>query len=112
MSMPLGPIDICCDAPPYPIVRACGRLGFTTPEDVRWQRLDRPFDGPAGWRELLKGPTLTALLGRAAGRDETCACGQPPPALESYTFVLASGKEVCCLLGQCQRCRTICWAEA
>jgi hypothetical protein len=29
-------LGIECDAPPYGIVRACHKLGFLTPEDVRW----------------------------------------------------------------------------
>ena len=36
MSSELGLLEVECDAPPYPIVRACRKLGLIAPEDVRW----------------------------------------------------------------------------
>ena len=100
MSGELGPIDIRCDAPPYPVVKACERLGFRNPRDVRWCRVNRQtIEKPRG---LI--PWLSA--GRAP-----CACGQPLPGLESYTFTFASGKQTRYYLGQCRRCQTIFWDE-
>jgi hypothetical protein len=58
MSNQLGPIDVCCDAPPYPIVKACAQLGFLMPEDVRWCQMSHlgdqglPADSRSpGWRD-------------------------------------------------------------
>ena len=49
MAENLGPIDVLCDAPPYPVVKACAGLGFTRPQDVRWCRIDRSkLRRPAG----------------------------------------------------------------
>lgn len=98
MAKDLGPIEILCDAPPYPVVKACAGLGFREPQDVRWARLDR--------RRLRRPAGLFPWLRPAAPR---CACGQPLPALESYTFTFVSGSQARYHLGQCRRCRTIYW---
>jgi hypothetical protein len=88
MSGELGPIDIQCDAPPYPVVRACERLGLRTPQDVRWSRVNR-----------------FALL----GGQLTCSCDQPLPPLESYTFTFVTGKQATYYLAQCPHCNAIFW---
>jgi hypothetical protein len=98
MSGNLGPIDIQCDAPPYPVVKACVSLGFHEPEDVRWCRIER--------RRLRRPSSLFPWL-RAA--IPMCVCGQPLPKLESYTFTFVSGSQLEYHLGQCSRCRTIYW---
>jgi hypothetical protein len=41
MFTSLGPIDVCCEAPEYPIVEACKQLGFRSPWDVRWLHRSR-----------------------------------------------------------------------
>ncbi|HXG08423.1 MAG TPA: hypothetical protein VNK04_01410 [Gemmataceae bacterium] len=112
MSKPLGPIEICCDAPPYNIVRACSQLGFRTPEDVRWFRMSHFLSESTSWRELLKHQPWKVFLGMYHLEDRTCSCGQSLPRLERYTFMLITGKELSYLLGQCSRCRTIFWEEA
>jgi hypothetical protein len=88
MSEELGPIDIVCDAPPYPVVRACQRLGFRDPQDVRWCRANH-FAAP-----------------------RSCACGQTLPPLESYTFTFVTGNQASYLLAQCRRCQSIYWEKA
>jgi hypothetical protein len=99
MSGELGPIEFVCDAPPYPVVKACSELGFSRPQDVRWQRVDRksvqPRTGLLPWR-------------RAAA---PCSCGTPLPDLESYTFTFVSGSQAKYYLGQCRHCRTIYWDQ-
>ena len=97
MSDDLGPIDFDCDAPAYNVVRACERLGFVTPQDVRWRRLAR-----------RRVPSAGGLLGPDALADP-CSCGQAGPRLESYTFTFLTGKQAVYLLGQCPRCHTIFW---
>lgn len=101
MSKELGPLEVVCDAPPYPIVKACGGLGFLFAQDVRWCRADR--------RGLQRSPVLIPW---ARGRAPSCSCGQPVPALESYTFTFVSGGQAQYYLGQCGRCRTIYWDKA
>jgi hypothetical protein len=104
MSMQLGPMEICCDAPPYNIVQACTQLGFHNPEDVRWSRTGRQ----GGFGQLA----LEAIR-VAGGRGTTqCVCGQRMPLLQRYLFLLLNGKELTYLLGQCERCRTIFWEGA
>ncbi len=88
MSSELGPIDIHCDAPPYPVVRACQRVGLRSPQDVRWCRVNR-FAAPEG----------------RAG----CRCRQARPRLESYTFTFVTGKQAAYFLAQCEACGTIFW---
>jgi hypothetical protein len=100
MSSDLGPIEIVCDAPPYPVVRACAGLGFHGAQDVRWRRLDR---------RRLKRPT--GLFPWLRGSKPACTCGQPLPALESYTFTFVSGSKAEYFLAQCARCRTIFWDQ-
>jgi hypothetical protein len=100
MAKELGPIDLECDAPPYPVVRACVGLGFHTPQDVRWQRHDRRRPKrPVGLFPWLRG-------GKAA-----CPCGRPVAELESYTFTFVSGSKSEYYLAQCRRCHTIFWDE-
>ena len=113
MSSPLGPIEILCDAPPYPIVRAGHRIGLLTPEDVRWCRMSRFLkehaERPGGGFHL---PGWKLLLGMGRGPEGACTCGQKLPLLERYTFTFRTGEEVFYLIGQCGRCRTVFWDEA
>jgi hypothetical protein len=98
MSSELGPFEIDCDAPSYFVVRACEGLGFRTPQDVRWRRIDRRnLERPGGFFPWLRA------------NASCCSCGQPLPALEGYTFTFISGRQTEYHLGQCQRCRTIFW---
>ena len=111
MSDPLGPMEIECDAPSYPIVRACQRLGFHSPQDVRWCRVSRRGNQRSDWRQFLRRP-WQLLLGTSEASGNTCFCGQALPAPEMYTFTLISGKEVYYLMGQCGQCHTIFWDQA
>jgi hypothetical protein len=108
MAKRLGPIEIDCDAPPYPIVQACRRLGLRDPEDVRWCRMSR---GPSGgWWKVLQAKTWSKAP--APGKqDARCACGGELPELPRYTFTLLSGTRLSFFLGQCGYCRTILWSE-
>jgi hypothetical protein len=110
MSSSLGPIDMECDAPPYPIVRECRSLGMRDPEDVRWCRLVRSPPGAAGWCGLFTVPSWRSDSARASSGSR-CSCGQPLPALTRYAFRLSSGREVVYRIGQCPRCRTMYWSE-
>jgi hypothetical protein len=114
MSSPLGPIDIICDAPPYPVVRASHGLGFSRPEDVRWARLSHfqaerdslwELLNPLSWKQALAGH------GRSH-RQQTCSCGKDLPLLERYLFTYADGRQEAYLLAQCLRCHTVFWEDA
>lgn len=97
MAENLGPLDVLCDAPPYPVVKACANLGFARPQDVRWGRLDR--------RKQRRPAGLFWLRSSAPA----CTCGQPLPAMESYVFTFVSGSQTRYYLSQCKRCRAIYW---
>jgi hypothetical protein len=111
MSSQLGPIDIECDAPPYPIVRAGRLVGMNEPEDVRWCRLSHFVGLRTGWKAVLNPKAWKLLINRLGSGQTTCSCGQALPELEEYTFIFRTGKELSYLMGQCGRCRTIFWEE-
>jgi hypothetical protein len=111
MSQQLGPIDVSCDAPGYPIVRAASRVGVTTPEDVRWCRMSHFLEQAGGWKGLFHPTTWTKLLVRGEAGDQICSCGAQLPVLERVTFTFTTGREETYLLGQCARCRTVFWEE-
>ena len=99
MSSELGPIEILCDSPPYSVVRACQRLGFTSPQDVRWTRVNQ-----------LAGTPATGIIAWFSSSGKvTCSCGCKMPRLDSYTFTFVTGKQAQYSLGQCNRCQSIFW---
>lgn len=103
-------IEIECDAPPYPIVQACGQLGFHSPEDVRWdwQESAATPQGPSGVPFRL----LQWLFGKRKPVQGHCVCGRETPRLNRYIFTLSSGEELHLFLGQCPRCSTMTWHRA
>jgi hypothetical protein len=111
MSGPLGPLDIDCDAPSYPVVAACDQLGFQFPLDVRWCRLSHFIDSHASSFHLFSSDSWKRLFGGRPPQEPTCACGMPLPAMTQYTFTYLSMDQVEYLMGQCSRCRTIFWEE-
>jgi hypothetical protein len=111
MSSQLGPIAICCDAPPYPVVKACCHFHIQSPEDVRWLRMtefrtrqDRSQHGPSllFWKTFWK---------RGERRARTCTCGQPLPELSLVGITFNTGDKALYFLGQCSRCWTVFWDE-
>jgi hypothetical protein len=112
MFSQLGRPEICCDAPPYGIVRACEKCGFSSPLDVRWCRLSH-FVNRAGQREGTIGLRFWQwLFGKPKLKARACTCGQPLPHLKEVGFTFLSKKAGDYLLGQCPRCRTMFWDEA
>jgi hypothetical protein len=111
MTNSLGPIDICCDAPPYPIVQSCVEIGIESPEDVRWCRLVEHRNAQSLFRQLIQFPPWSVIFdGRVLG-EGPCTCGQMLPQLRHYVFTFATGEECAYYLGQCPRCRTVFWEE-
>ena len=111
MSSDLGLLEFECDAPPYPIVRACRKLGMSDPEDVRWCRKSRHARRHHGWIHFLASPIWGRLLGRTDAETPTCVCGQPLPEIDCYSFTYQTGEQIEYEMGQCIRCRTIYWEK-
>lgn len=107
----LGLLEVECDAPPYPIVRACRKLGIRKPEDVRWCCKSHSPRRHHGWIRFLASPIWGRLLGRTETVGHSCSCGQALPELESYSFTFQTGEQVEYDIGQCPRCRTIYWEK-
>lgn len=110
-SIQLRPIKLVCDAPHYEVVKASGRIGLRSPEDVRWRRQS----------SLRNEPTKRTTLARRLWRllfafglpefEETCRCGSILPERRSIRLRTRSGSEIRYALAQCGRCRTIVWDE-
>src|SRR5262245_55450811 len=100
----LGPIDICCDAPPYSIVQACNMIGMQDPEDVRWLRLSAVLGEDDYGHAGEKRGSLSALFGLGKPGRSTCTCGAQLPELQKYLFTFLTGKEMAFLLAQCGKC--------
>jgi len=111
MSSRLGPIDVDCDAPNYPIVKACERLGMYCPEDVRWSRMSHYLSAFVGWKGLFNRHTWKMLWETRARGEKGCFCGESLPRLMMYTFTLNTGEELSFFLGQCLRCHTVFWEQ-
>jgi hypothetical protein len=111
MAQQLGPVEIVCDAPPYGIVRACCRVGFGSPADVRWERLHEHLRAQEKRGSLLSLRTWKAFF-RRGPKPRACRCGADLPEMALYQFTTVWGKRTGYLLGQCRRCRTIFWEEA
>src|SRR5689334_4778315 len=90
MATRLGPLEITCDAPPYPVVRACQRLGVQTPEDVRWCRLSSFLHGGSSRVPIFNFNAWKVFLG-AAPPGLSCTCGQELPTPECYKFTFLHG---------------------
>jgi hypothetical protein len=111
MSGRLGLFEIHCDAPPYPIVRACREAGFRSPLDVRWVRLSHFLTEQASWGQRFWRQPWKALLGWGRPRTTGCTCGHILPPMQKITFTFVDEGAGDLLLGQCPRCHTIFWEE-
>jgi hypothetical protein len=100
-----------CDAPSYGIVRACRKLGFLDPEDVRWCSKINAHQAPPKQQGGLLTQAFKALFRRAASRRAGCICRCQLPKLDKYTFTFICGGKKHLLLGQCRRCLTIFWKD-
>src|SRR6266699_1246588 len=101
MSMKqLGPIDVSCEAPPYPIVKACQLVQFKRPEDVRWLRASNYLEFMGNRLEGLEVDTWKSFLSSQGPIGTSCSCGRRLPLLDKYQFFFASGSRTHFLLGQ------------
>jgi hypothetical protein len=111
MSDRTGQFEVCCDAPPYGIVRACEGCGLRAPLDVRWCRLRHVLAREEQPNAPLGVQVWRWLLGRKRRKPQACTCGEPLPDLKKYGFSMRSKKVGDYLLGQCRRCGTMFWDE-
>lgn len=109
MSKPLGPIDVCCDAPPYAVVRMSRDAGVRSPEDVRWVRVNAPRGEPRDQTRGLLGYLRELLRGAPCNVGGACTCGESLPDLSVVVASLDEGEEPAYVLGQCPRCGTVFW---
>jgi hypothetical protein len=105
-------MEICCDAPPYLIVRACEWVGFRSPLDVRWCPLALVPDRPDGQQATLGLRLWNWFSGGREPCGKTCFCGKRLPRLEQYSFTHVNGDVTVYHLGQCRRCRSLFWEAA
>ena len=99
----LGPMEVICDAPPYPIVQACNAIGIEGSEDVRWIKMSHYL------AEFEAAEIAKSLA--ACRRKDLCHCREKLPKLAKYRFTYSSGDEVTYSVGQCRKCRTVFWEE-
>jgi hypothetical protein len=111
MSNQLGPLEVCCDAPPYPVVQACSQIGFDSPEDCRWCRMSHRLGINAAIRHIAKFAPWNIFQATSPQGTSLCSCGEMLPPLACFIFSLDTGQEIAYSLGQCSRCRTIYWEE-
>ncbi len=108
----LGPLEICCDAPPYEVVRACKVRGFQSPLDVGWRHMNHVSKGAAERSSSFGTRLLRFLFRTGQSKKQVCVCGLPMPELKQYHLASHSENVGDYILGQCCGCRTIFWEEA
>ncbi len=108
-SADLRPIKITCDAPAYEVVKASGRLGMRSPEDVRWHRQSVPSCVVTRRKSLARRIWRLLFAFDVPEVEETCACGNSLPERRFVVLRKRSGSEARFSLVQCGRCRTIHW---
>ena len=110
-SVQLRPIKIVCDSPVYEVVKASGRIGMRSPEDVRWRRQSVPRDKAAQRRTLARRLWRLFFAFGLPEVEETCSCGSLLPERRSIRLRTLTGSEIRYALAQCGWCRTIVWDE-
>jgi hypothetical protein len=108
MADTLHPLDIRCDAPPFPVVGACQKVGFRSPLDARWYRLSHFL---AARSSRPSTPAGAQVFDTKLAQETTCTCGEPLPKQEKYAITFVLEKVADYLLGQCRRCGTMFWEE-
>jgi hypothetical protein len=113
MSNQLGPLEVICDAPPYPIVQACNAIGVDNPEDVRWMRMSHRVEprDETPERGDRSASVWQKILHTNAAREQACSCREKIPKLAKYRFTYSSGDEVTYSVAQCTKCHTVYWEE-
>jgi len=108
MADKLHPLDIRCDAPPFPVVGACQKVGFHSPLDVRWYRLSHFL---AARSSRPSTPAGAQVFDTKPAQKTTCTCDEPLPKLEQYAITFVLEKVADYRLGQCRRYGTMFWEE-
>lgn len=108
-SVQLRPIKIACDAPAYEVVKASGRVGMRSPEDVRWRRQVLPENGAGPRKSWLRRIWRLLFDFGSPEVEETCNCGKTLPERRFLLLRARSGSETRYAITQCGHCRTILW---
>lgn len=108
-STQLRPIKIACDAPAYEVVKASGRAGMRSPEDVRWRRRSLPSSDAAARKTWVRRIWRLLFAFGTPEVEETCGCGSTLPERRILLLRTRSGAMIRYALTQCGRCRTILW---
>ena len=108
MAKSLGPVEVCCESPPYRVVQSCRWIGINHPEDVRWLRLST-FRELSPRRNRGAVTFLRRLFASTETHPDPCTCGKPLPALEDAVVAFDEGEETIYFIGQCSRCQTVFW---
>lgn len=108
-SVQLHPIKIACDAPAYEIVRASGRAGMRSPEDVLWRRQALANIDTATRKPWLRRIWRFLFAFGTPELEETCSCGNRLPERRFLLLRSRSGSETRYAITQCSRCWTILW---
>ena len=94
--MNLGPLEIECDSPPYPIVQACNAIGVIRPEDSLWVSIS----------------AFTKFKKDATNKEKSlCFCLKKLPKPAKFRFTYNTGTEHSYSVGQCQKCKTVFWSQ-
>lgn len=108
-STQLRPIKIDCDAPAYEVVKASGRAGMRSPQDVPWRRQSPPKNVAATVKALARRVWRLLFAFGQPEVEEMCRCGNTLPERRLVLLRTHSGSEIHYSLAQCGRCRTIHW---
>jgi hypothetical protein len=108
-SVQLRPIKFACDAPAYEIVKASGRAGMRSPEDVPWRRQALANSDAASKVSWLRRIRRLLFAFGTPEMEETCSCGNTLPERRFLLLRARSGSETRYAITQCGHCRTILW---
>jgi hypothetical protein len=108
-SIQLRPIKIDCDAPAYEVVKASGRVGMRSPQDVRWCRQSAPRSESSPRQTLARRLWRLLFAFGLPEVEEKCGCGNTLPERRVVRIRTSSGSEIHYSMAQCDRCRTIVW---
>jgi hypothetical protein len=111
VSSQLDLLEVTCDSPSYEIVRACETIGFWSPLDVRWCRMNGITRKRTGWWQRLWHHPWQTLRSLGQVNQPRCSCGYPLSHLRTFEIHFRGEGEADYLLAQCPWCRTMFWDE-
>jgi hypothetical protein len=107
----IRPLELAYDAPSEEVVKASGRLGLRSPQDVRWTRQAPPRRDAAPSRTFSQRLWRLLFAFGVSEAEETCGCGGVMPERRVVLLRTLAGEEIRYGLTQCERCRAIVWDQ-